>query len=339
MDNFGIGKTILLGMPDWFLYDKLKKELEILGFEVIGIPFTEKFKYKNFNDRAYNFIRKVFLRDKKYKAYLKYRDTGRAITTKLNRLTKRVDYALLLRADYYPKEIVELIKQKANSLIGYQWDGLNRFPSIDDLIPLFDRFFVFDPNDLSRPNALPATNFYFEGDYDRVTQNIDVYYLANFVRSRIKKIQSLSAYLREINARSVIKIISNKKKIVEKNSHYDFEILSDYIPYEENLSLVSRAKILVDILHGVHYGLSFRVFEAIGDDKKLITDNKEIVKYDFYNPKNIFVIQDEEYVGLEEFINSPYCPLEEKLKSKYSFHNWLRYVLDIQPYQSIQLPK
>lgn len=338
-DKFAEGKSILLAMPDWFLYDTLKNELESMGFRVIGIPFTDKFKYKNFGDRAINFLRKVFLNDKKYKSYLKYRDTGSQITKTVEELNETVDYCLILRADFYPLDIVKKIKSKSKILVGYQWDGLDRYPVIRDLIIQFDRFFVFDPNDLNFPGVLPATNFYFLKNNHPQFKDIDVYYLGNYVSSRFKKIQKLSDYLKQIHSNSVIKIHAKKEKNQKKIEKTSLELVKNYISYDENLELVNRSRIMVDLLHDVHKGLSFRVFEAIGNDKKLILDNPEILKYEFYDPANFFLVKDNNYDGLEEFINTPYKPLPINIKQKYSFNNWIRYVLDIEPYQKIELPK
>jgi len=337
--KFGEGKTILLAMPDWFLYHSVKQQLELFGFRVIGIPFTGKFKYKNLTDRTINFLRKVFFNDRKYKPYLKYRDTGQGITKAVEELNEIVDYCLMFRADYYPLHIVKKIKEKSKVLVGYQWDGLDRFPGIKDLIPEFDRFFVFDPSDLDFPSVQPASNFYLNSHDPHVEKDIDVYYLGNYVRSRINKLEKLSDYLKNIHSNSVIKVHSDKEKIQKKYGDRSFELTKNYVSYEENLDLVNRSRIMVDFLHDVHKGLSFRVFEAIGNDKKLILDNPEIKKYEFYNPSNFFLLQGDNYEGLKEFINSPYEPLPDDTKHKYSFENWIRYVLDIEPYQKIDLPK
>ena len=40
-----------------------------------------------------------------------------------------------------------------------------------------------------------------------------------------------------------------------------------------------------------------------------------------------------------EFLKLPYFPIDENIRQKYSFNNWIRYVLDIPPYQKIELPK
>lgn len=340
MEKFGVGKRILLAMPDWFLYNETKQRLEEYGFEVIGIPFPGHFEYRNFGDRAYNFIRKVLFRDRGYKAYLKYRDTGEHISQAVDSLSGQIDYALMIRADFYPVEIVKKIKSKVDKLVGYQWDGLDRFSPIFKLIPYFDRFFVFDPYDLDYPNVLPTTNFYFEKQHKKnTTEDIDVYYIANFVRERIKRIRSLGSFLNSIGSNSVIKLVSKNPKVVEKYQSDAYNLSSDYVSYEDNLAYVNRSRILIDFLHNVHHGLSFRIFEALGSQKKLITDNKEVTKYDFYNPENIYIITNDKYEGLSEFIRAPYKPIANDIRDKYSFENWIKYVLDISPHQPISLPK
>lgn len=33
-------------------------------------------------------------------------------------------------------------------MIAYQWDGMSRFPEVDETIGFFDEFYVFDKNDI-----------------------------------------------------------------------------------------------------------------------------------------------------------------------------------------------
>lgn len=336
--KIGSGKRILLAMPGRLFFKEVKKQLETLGFEVIGVPYPDDFKYKSLLDRIHNFLRKTLLFDKKYKLYLKYRDTGAKTTKMIKSLSKPLDYALIISVDYFPADILNLIKEKSNVLVGYQWDGLDRYPLARDLMDCFDRFFVFDPNDLKENEALSTTNFYLPTNVVSTFEDIDVYYLGSYVKSRMKVLDHLSNHLHHINAKSVIKIYSNKPTVIKKYASSPLEIIGSYISYEQNLSYVSRARTIVDILNKVHCGLSFRVFEALGNDKKLITDNKNIVKYDFYDPSNIYVIEDYSFEGLEDFLSKPYKPLDATMKEKYSFENWIKYILGIQPNIPISLP-
>ena len=43
--------------------------------------------------------------------------------------------------------------------------------------------------------------------------------------------------------------------------------------------------------------------------------------------------------GMLEWMQQPYQPLPDDIVQKYSFGNWIRYMLDIEPHQKITLPK
>ena len=127
--------------------------------------------------------------------------------------------------------------------------------------------------------------------------------------------------------------IKKSKNIYPEN----IKIFSHGKSFGENLNQAKCAKILVDFKTPIHNGLSFRAFEALGYQKKLITTNENIKKYDFYHPDNVFVWDGKDKNGLEEFIQRPYFKIDCAIREKYGFKNWIHYVLNIRPYQSISL--
>ena len=56
---------------------------------------------------------------------------------------------------------------------------------------------------------------------------------------------------------------------------------------------IGNSRVVLDLPHPMQTGLTMRTIEAIGSKKKLITTNVDIVNYDFYNPKNILLIERE----------------------------------------------
>ena len=166
--------TLILGLPQGLGTNTLfVQNLEKSGINTIDISYTEhEFKYKNWREKTVNFFRKVFLNDKEYKNKLKFERHGQHVIDKLNAITTPVEYALLIRADIYPKSVLKQIREKSKTLIGYQWDGLHRFPAIYQYLDLFNRFYVFDKKDLKYKNHtfLPLTNFYFELKNDQQLQ-------------------------------------------------------------------------------------------------------------------------------------------------------------------------
>jgi len=340
-----MGKTILIGLPKSFsFHENLEKNLVALGFDVINISYVDHdFKYPSFFHRFHNFIRKTLFNDKGYKNVLKFRKYEKGINAKLDKIDKKIDYALLIRPDIYPIKTLKKIKSKTNLMVGYQWDGLHRFPAVYATIKYFDRFFVFDDKDLAySEKLLPLTNFYF--DFDEKTPQssykYDVFFVGSFIRKRMQQISNLANFLVGKKYIPKIMIYCEPPSFSEKFPNQNIEYIFEHLSYERNIATLKNSRIVMDFLNQSHKGLSFRTFEALFYDKKLVTTNDEIKKYDFYNPQNIFVWDPDSTLGdLEVFLNTPYVEIDKKIKQKYSFTNWLHYVLDIQPYEKITLPK
>lgn len=337
-------KKIILGIPQSFsLHQAFIKQLESLGFQIIDISYiVDNFQYKNLQQRLYNSFRKVFFKDYEYKNTLKAKLAEDKIQQALSGIDK-VDYALFIRPDFYSFHIIKKVKQIAHITVGYQWDGLDRFPNAYSRINLFERFFVFDPKDLRTSGTLPITNFYFDYSLDEnKAEASDVFFLATYIESRMEEIYK---FFNAINLLSlnVNALIYTTKEEIADNIHKvcpSLTVIKNTIPYDSNLKLAKSSNIIVDFAHNIHNGLSLRVFEAVGYDKKLITTNKSVKDYDFYNPANILVLEDEYTVELiKEFIETSYEPLDSNVKEKYSFTNWITYLFNIEGHIPIELPE
>ena len=107
-------------------------------------------------------------------------------------------------------------------------------------------------------------------------------------------------------------------------------LIHEQIPVDVVADKINRSKIIIEIQRKEQIGLSFRVFEALGQRKKLITTNTDIVNYDFYHPQNILVI-DEAAINIpEDFVNSPYIPVSDKILDKYRLRNWTKKLFDLE---------
>ena len=64
--------------------------------------------------------------------------------------------------------------------------------------------------------------------------------------------------------------------------------------------------------------------ESLFFKRKLITNNKEVMKYEFYNPNNIFILEKDNFEKINEFINSKYEDIDSKIVDYYDIENWLK---------------
>ena len=334
--NWSDKKIILIMPPDFGVYKVIEQNLRYMGFEQVTV-ISPLFRYKT-KDRILNFIQKTFLGNKDYKKQLidDYY-TAEVSQTLSSFAPKSIDYAIVIRPDKLGLKTIEKIHNTAHKVVAYQWDGLARFPKVFKVINYFQRFFVFDLEDYHRyryqyPNLLPCTNFYFDMPEESVSVNEnEVLYVGAYMKDRIQSLIRVVDALSQYNLTLNINLFYGRKTPPISHSHLSF--ISKGISYAENLKITKKAAVILDIKTVEHNGLSLRIFEAIKYQKKLTTDNKSIMQYDFYHPNNFYVIEDDHFQGLAAFLNSQYIPLAEEIKQKYSFSNWLKYVLDIPLYK------
>ena len=336
-------KRIILGLPAVYgIGELLRENLQYLGYEVIDLSFDYKaFSYKSGYQRAVNFLRKTFLGDKSYKDRLRFAVHRQQILDKLAGMQFPADYALIIRPETYSTEVLESIKNKAKTLVGYQWDGMSRFPWVEKLIPFFDRFFVFDPADRlgGDDSRKYLGNFFFTLPrlYETpVTQKGGAYYVGGFSRARLRILSELQPALQAAGVLSDFSLHSRKPR----NLHIavpGLKVSKEICTYEKNLEQAKKAKVLIDITAACHQGLSLRFFESICYQKKLITTNPSVVRHDFYHRDNIFIYGMDDIRDLPAFLARPYQEQSPDLTRKYAFDNWIRYALDIPPYQSTDM--
>ncbi|MBW4360787.1 hypothetical protein [Flavobacterium taihuense] len=332
-------KKIILAITDDFkIKSCIEDNLKQIGFDVITItPITnEKFKYKNLKERFVNFIKKNIYNDLDYKKTLRQNFNKEALLKKLN----TVDYTLTIRADLFENDFIDKLIKCSTKNYAYQWDGLSRYERIMMLIPLFTKFYIFDKNDLSQKNiTYPTTNFYFDC-YEHLLKKepkYDLYFLGSY-DSRIKKLIPICELLHNKGYKLNIVLICHSKE--ELNKYPFIKYYSTPFSYYENLQMAADSKCIIDLHHdSLHTGLSFRTFEALGFNKKLITTNQIIKDYDFYNSQNIFHIDENaDFSGIDDFIKSDYKEIDSIIKNKYSFTNWIKYILEIDQNTPIKIP-
>lgn len=118
--------------------------------------------------------------------------------------------------------------------------------------------------------------------------------------------------------------------LLEKSKNYNFkaddlvglDLLKKEISYDDILEETKQANCILELLQKGQTGYTLRTMEALYLDKKLITNNKNIKNYDFYNPNNIFIL-DNNYDKIKHFLELPYELVPNNIKERYSFKSWI----------------
>ena len=199
-------KSIILALPEDFgISDLIAKSFEHHGFDVIYYC-RQPYEYKRLTEKLTNFFRKNIFKDKSYKNKQQDKEALENLQHSILERKTKIDYALFIRPDTFSLDFIKKIKSHVNKTIGYQWDGLDRFPDIFDRIEIFNDFYVFDSKDiLNYPeyNLKLTNNFYFDMDQHSTTVNNKgiqkIYFIGAHLSQRVSAINQFTESADKLN--------------------------------------------------------------------------------------------------------------------------------------------
>ena len=214
------------------------------------------------------------------------------------------------------KFAVSLIKRNNVKQIVYYWNLItDREIQPDYLNKNGVLCCTFDEGDSERYNIpFVGTYFFNQKALENRNEKPVIFYVGIARPGRIEIIKQLETHLKDICVFNshVVEIGSTKGRL----------------SYEETIDQIQKADIILDLTREEQRGLTLRPLEALFFEKKLITNNRFIKNYDFYRPENIFILDENNWDELPDFLAGNYSPVEDEIKSKYTFDSWLKKVID-----------
>lgn len=225
---------------------------------------------------------------------------------------KKYNEIIIFDSGYSPL-ITKYIKKKNKNckIILYFWNCIseNKLKVFSD--KNIDEFWTFDKNDSNSYKIKYNPQFYSKNvkiEDKNAQKKYDIVFLGR-AKGRKEQILNLENEFKRKGLNYNIRIVENEK---------------DLVKYDDYLDWLSKSKSILDITCNNQVGLTLRCMESIFLEKKLITNNKEIKKYNFYNPKNIFILDEDNMDNIETFLNSPYEKVDQEIIEYYDFESWLK---------------
>ncbi|MBP7731496.1 MAG: hypothetical protein KA114_07675 [Bacteroidales bacterium] len=254
----------------------------------------------------------------------------------INRIYEKYDYVLILRADLVPLEYLERLRKKypESMFIQYIWDDINFYPNLIDTFKYFNRILSYDLSDCKKYGLIFRPFFFSDVLKENTLSSnysfsYDLFFIGSYTPDRLKILE----LIKELNPNisfyiylyiNPITFLLNKS-IWRKRNVFKFKKLK----YSEMISVIKNSRAILDIAHINQRGLSTRVFEALGAKSKIVTTNKSIIDYDFYNQHNILLIDPNKPVIPNIFLESAYEDYDIKILKNYYIKKWILDVFDI----------
>jgi len=324
-------KNVLLICVNFFDYHReIIKGLENLGAKV-----------DYFDERPSNSpILKGLLRINKKLIYSRIKRYYKNIIDRICR--NKYDYILIIKPEAIPKEVIQELKvlNPDAKVIIEIWDSIANNKEAEEKIKLVDKAFSFDPRDCEKYKMNLRPLFYIEKYNDIAKKPIkseyDLLFVGTVHSDRYKVLKNMEVQLKEKGLKPYYYMYLPSRLLYffrkfflgefhgSKISEFKFKSMNQ----EKVINLVKKSKVILDIQHPKQVGLTMRTIEMLGANKKIITTNENVKKYDFYNEKNIYVI-DRAMVSIDmKIFQGEYQAVPEDIKRRYSLEEWLMELLD-----------
>lgn len=322
------GKRILFFAPSFFGYEvEIEKQLVSMGAIV-----------KRYDERpANNFVTLAFIRlfpNFALKAISNYFDQ----IFRENK-NENFDYVFFFKGETVSIGLIKKIRTlyPEVKVILYLIDSLRNYPHIKDAIPYFDKASSFDPEDTHVSSKIIFRPLFYVKDYEGILDlekckpENDLLFIGTVHSDRWAFLNKIKKQALEIGCsvkyylyfQHIIVYIFRKLTVKSLKSLPYKHVSFSKLRKDGVIELMSNSKVVVDIQHPKQTGLTIRTIEVLGARRKLITTNSSILEYDFYNPKNIQVVDRINPSLPEFFLTQPYEKLSEELYKKYSLKQCL----------------
>lgn len=283
--------------------------------------------HDSLGEKIKNALSKIFL-----KRNLKHEKRQKFVIEQLQKLGHQ-DQILVLNPDVFDEETLAFIRKSTKKMITFLYDNLGRIP-VQDKLHFFDKIYAFDDADIEKHGFERLTNYNYLPYFSQEKQQpkTDILYITSFDKKRIEQLFALEKKFEELGLISKIFVIGKKSWWYQLTSFFrksSIIFTRKLIKHEELPNYYQDTKIIIDLMRKNQYGLSFRMFEAMAMEKKIITDNERIQQYDFYHPQNILVLNEDFSNLAQAFFETPYQPLPKEIYEKYTIDKWVKKVFEI----------
>ena len=266
------------------------------------------------------------------------------ITSHYNRILKNItnknfNFLFVIKGESVPYFFLTEFKRLNPNcvMIYYTWDSFINNPNALKNLDLYDKKITFDYSYSLKYN-IDFRPLFFLDEYYKVKESMPfgqkLLFIGTAHSDRYIISQNIANWCQSKNVPfsnyyyiSSIFVFLFKYLFDKTFSNFNIKSLS-FKPLNlyQVLNKYKESTIILDINHPNQTGLTMRTFEALGSGRKLITTNKNILNYTFYNSNNILIIDRDQVNFPDQFLNTKYINYNETFYKEMSLTGWLEFI-------------
>lgn len=329
-------KDVLLFAPQFYGYENaISDGLLAMGANVTYLDCNPNICESN----IIRIFRKLNFRAKIFSLFFEIKK-WRELTNKSKK--KKYDIVLIVCAwaisDTFLAQIKDCLLKDSGRMILYYWDSRHNVADNRSRFKYFNRIYSFDSKDCEEESELVFLPLFYRNEYLKKNtlhiheRKYDLAIVASYNLFRYLLVEKLKQNNPQMSIYSYLyanRFIILLHKIFRKScKNVDLKKVShiSLLP-EEITSIYESSAAILDFPHPNQNGLSIRTFECMAMEKKMVTTNINVEKYDFYNTDNIYILSDDMELPVYEWFGNEYHTIESAIVDQYSIKSWIDRVL------------
>ena len=233
---------------------------------------------------------------------------------------------IILFEEVGEKKVIDLLEKNNpdSRKIYYLWNTETNKEKIDYARKHSWEIWSFDKKECKEQNFFFVDQFYPEIKRKKINLKYDIFF-CGYNKGRAERLFQLEKIFENMDLKSRLIIREwGIQQYFESKKCYGAKYITFFeTKYGKILEYIQESKCLLEILKDNQMGYSMRVMEAIFFEKKLITNNKEILNAEFYNVSNYFVVGYDNLSDLKKWLDVPYDDTNIKqYQERYSVKKW-----------------
>lgn len=318
-------KKILFISPEFFGIDKII--MSVLEEKGATVTWLNERSVKSALGRALNTVNHNFF----------YYQSNKYYKSRLNNLSEIYDIVFIIKGDMVTKETISLLKEKNPNaqIILYLYDPVRYIKGIEKKISLYDRVISFEPGDCKK------YGFKFRPLFCDLKENVskdvvlqkkyDICFYGTMYGDRFAIVHQIKTFCQKNKIKFYSFCFLRGKFMAVyywmKDATFRKMGLSSvsFTPKnsDEISEIIASSEIVLDINDIYQEGLTLRTMETLVSGKKMITTNKDIAHYDFYNPNNICIVDRKNIVIPKQFLKTQYEKVNPNILKYYTAEGWV----------------
>lgn len=260
--------------------------------------------------------------------------------SKFRQLDIDVHLVLVVNGQTLSARTLQLISRKwpnARKIL-YMWDSAQNRPTVVKNLDWYDERFSFDPASCKQYGFKFRPLFYFGEPRVGSEKSSILKYKISFIGTchsdRYQVVNQVMSFFPLTDTYVYLYLQAKWLFLFKKITSTEFfgATISDFryvgLSPEAAASIFDQSEIILDVEHPKQSGLTIRTFDVIRAGKKLITTNKNVENYDFYDSGNVLVVDRVSPQIPSKFIEKNTQDYSTNVREKYSIQGWLKDVLE-----------